>query len=574
MEKVHLSCPCENGGVCQGPNETLPCLCVGQYYGGLCDQCACEPFGKCVNTSINQNGCECTANRNPKSGCMECASGYYGSNCDPCPGGANHPCNDHGYCDVGVLGSGNCSCELGWSGYACDSRNPFPKPSQRTPDIILISAVICAAIFLLVLAATAIFYVKEHLRREAKRGKRRRRVAGKNGGLLVDEVRPLLGAQWLDQKGGTDHSTGSSQSGNSNSAPRLYRPQLYGGNHLSSGNRSSSGGQSNGKMIGLDKQGDDSWLINVKQLTIFEKVGSGGSSLVFRGSYLGFVVAVKVISLPRVATQAEFNEVLESFRMEADMHSKLHHDNIVRFFGYSLRSSELLIVEEFCNGSLDDIIDSRSHYLKNSSSGSLKSKKTEDGEEATTTNSRKKQKVPYAPVLQIPASRNIEVLKQVAQGLAFLHSKNTIHRDLKPANILFSKTMIVKICDFGVARQFNQGESLTLTGQIGTPLYMAPEILADSRIHYRLDPSKVDTYSFGLLMWAVFTRKAPYQEVMRETGFLNAFQLATKVIKGLRPRLAEVEEAGMPAHLIELMKTCWAEDPASRPSFKDIMTKL
>ena len=69
-------------------------------------------------------------------------------------------------------------------------------------------------------------------------------------------------------------------------------------------------------------------------------------------------------------------------------------------------------------------------------------------------------------------------LKQVSDGLQFLHSKNIIHRDLKPANILLSEDSsraILKIADFGIAKQLRGAVSMSRT-QIGTPLYMAPEI--------------------------------------------------------------------------------------------------
>ena len=69
-------------------------------------------------------------------------------------------------------------------------------------------------------------------------------------------------------------------------------------------------------------------------------------------------------------------------------------------------------------------------------------------------------------------------LKQISNGLHFLHSKNIMHRDLKPANILLSEDSrhaILKIADFGIAKQLRGAVSMSRT-QAGTPLYMAPEI--------------------------------------------------------------------------------------------------
>ena len=72
--------------------------------------------------------------------------------------------------------------------------------------------------------------------------------------------------------------------------------------------------------------------------------------------------------------------------------------------------------------------------------------------------------------------------------MKYLHEHGIIHRDLKPENILIDKNYYPKICDFGLARCFplslTNSYKMTMTGQIGTPLYMAPELLMEEAGHY------------------------------------------------------------------------------------------
>ena len=66
-------------------------------------------------------------------------------------------------------------------------------------------------------------------------------------------------------------------------------------------------------------------------------------------------------------------------------------------------------------------------------------------------------------------------IKQVLTGLQYLHSKNVVHRDIKGANILTTKDGVVKLADFGVAKQFS--ETTKSSSVVGTPYWMAPEIV-------------------------------------------------------------------------------------------------
>ena len=119
---------------------------------------------------------------------------------------------------------------------------------------------------------------------------------------------------------------------------------------------------------------------------------------------------------------------------------------------------------------------------------------------------------------------------QIAEGMAFLHAQDIMHRDLKPENVLLDQGYNPKICDFGVARLMKDGgHQFTMTGQIGTPIYMAPEIIVGNRNRYGRG---ADVYSYGLVLWCiVHPGRVPYAHLTPVSAlfriFINDLSLST-----------------------------------------------
>merc|ERR1712048_423933 len=117
----------------------------------------------------------------------------------------------------------------------------------------------------------------------------------------------------------------------------------------------------------------------------------------------------------------------------------------------------------------------------------------------------------------------INVVSQVAAALRYLHSKKIVFRDLKPGNIGFDKFGIVKIFDFGLARDLpesyiwggSKNDEYNMTGMVGTLRYMAPE-----NALMRNYNQKVDVYSWALIFWSCLTLEKPYEKMTRNT-YLN-----------------------------------------------------
>jgi Protein kinase domain len=118
----------------------------------------------------------------------------------------------------------------------------------------------------------------------------------------------------------------------------------------------------------------------------------------------------------------------------------------------------------------------------------------------------------------MPARLTIEIAIQALTGLDHLHSMGLIHRDISPENIMLSQDnkgkLLVKVIDFGIAKQLAEGESgqgLTQTGMfLGKLKYASPEQAGFIKEGERLDP-RSDLYSFGIVMYEMLSGRAPFQ---------------------------------------------------------------
>ena len=100
-------------------------------------------------------------------------------------------------------------------------------------------------------------------------------------------------------------------------------------------------------------------------------------------------------------------------------------------------------------------------------------------------------------------------------------------------------------------------------GVVGTPLWMAPEIIAGER---RYGPS-ADVYSFGIVMWEIAARDKPWSEV-QDDFLLDA--LLRVITSGQRPAV----DSEWPYGYVAVMRQCWATDPQSRPTFDQVAAQL
>lgn len=164
--------------------------------------------------------------------------------------------------------------------------------------------------------------------------------------------------------------------------------------------------------------------------------------------------------------------------------------------------------------------------------------------------------------------KRLEYALEIAEVMEYLHGLNVIFRDLKPENIGFDRNGVLKLFDFGLAREEKACEAIEngtykMTGHTGSRRYMAPEVASD--LPYN---KAVDVYSFAILLWELCSLEKPFQ------GYSSQKHLKDVIIGGERPKMDYAHTALWPVSLQWLMKCGWSADASKRPSFTTIRETL
>ncbi|EDR26651.1 protein serine/threonine kinase, putative [Entamoeba dispar SAW760] len=258
-----------------------------------------------------------------------------------------------------------------------------------------------------------------------------------------------------------------------------------------------------------------------------KKIGEGSFGIVYLGTFKGNKVAIKKMK------QIEENEnKMKEFEKEVMMLDKFRNEYIIHFYGAVFIPNKICMVTEYAeHGSLQDIIN----------------KKTEN---------------------EIPMNLRIKFMIDAAKGIEYLHSNGILHRDIKPDNFLVVSLddnieVNCKLTDFGASRNVNMMmTNMTFTKGIGSPKYMAPEVL--DRKHYKM-PS--DIYSFAVTMLQCFTWQDPFPK----TQFKFAWDIADLVANGKRTN--QIEKVTN-QQIKDLIIRSWEQDTRKRLNITDILNKL
>ncbi|XP_064018044.1 tyrosine-protein kinase ITK/TSK isoform X2 [Pogoniulus pusillus] len=256
-------------------------------------------------------------------------------------------------------------------------------------------------------------------------------------------------------------------------------------------------------------------VIKPSELTRVQEIGSGQFGVVYLGYWQEKTkVAIKTI---REGAMSE-----EDFIEEAKVLMKLSHPKLVQLYGMCFENTPLCLVFEFMeNGCLSD-------YLR-SQRGSF-SKETLLG-----------------------------MCQDVCEGMAYLEQNSVIHRDLAARNCLVGESHVVKVSDFGMSRIVLDDQYTSSTGSKFPVKWSAPEVFSYSNYS-----TKSDVWSFGVLMWEVFSEgKIPYEN--RTNG-----EVVEEINAGFRlykPKLASKA-------IYEVMSHCWKMRKDDRPSFSVLLYQL
>uniref|UniRef100_A0A672MB47 Tyrosine-protein kinase n=1 Tax=Sinocyclocheilus grahami TaxID=75366 RepID=A0A672MB47_SINGR len=259
----------------------------------------------------------------------------------------------------------------------------------------------------------------------------------------------------------------------------------------------------------------DKWEINPSELTFMKELGSGQFGVVRLGKWRAqHKVAIKTINEGAMSD--------DDFIEEAKIMTRLCHPKLVQLYGVCVTQRPICIVTEFMeNGCL-------LHFLRQHSR-------------------------------TLGRVQLLFMCQDICEGMEYLEQSSFIHRDLAARNCLVNERNAVKVCDFGMTRYVLDNQYTSSMGSRFPVKWSPPEVL-----HFSKFSNKSDVWSFGVLMWEVFSEgKTPFENC-------SNLEVVEKVTQG--GRLYRPHRAS--AHIYNIMYRCWHERPHGRPPFSELLQNI
>lgn len=157
-------------------------------------------------------------------------------------------------------------------------------------------------------------------------------------------------------------------------------------------------------------------------------------------------------------------------------------------------------------------------------------------------------------------SEIINWLIQTCLALKYIHNLHVIHRDIKPQNLFLTKNGIIKIGDFGISKILNKNHTKTNT-HIGTPLYMAPEVIESKKYDY-----KADIWSLGITFFELMSFKSPYKAN-------NSYGLFLNIVNGYKSySINNIPDCSYSNELYYIVNKMISNNPSKRPDIDEILS--
>uniref|UniRef100_A0A8C3U8X7 Fibroblast growth factor receptor n=2 Tax=Passeriformes TaxID=9126 RepID=A0A8C3U8X7_CATUS len=287
---------------------------------------------------------------------------------------------------------------------------------------------------------------------------------------------------------------------------------------------------------------DPKWEFPRDKLTLGKPLGEGCFGQVVMAEAVGIdkdrpkeAVTVAVKMLKDDATEKDLSDLVSEMEM---MKMIGKHKNIINLLGACTQDGPLYVIVEYASkGNLREYLRAR----------------RPPGMEYSFDINR-------VPEEQMTFKDLVSCTYQLARGMEYLASQKCIHRDLAARNVLVTENNVMKIADFGLARDINNIDYYKKTTNGRLPVkWMAPEALFD-----RVYTHQSDVWSFGVLMWEIFTLGgSPYPGIPVE----ELFKLLKEGHRMDKP-------ANCTNELYMMMRDCWHAVPSHRPTFKQLVEDL
>ncbi|XP_032890446.1 fibroblast growth factor receptor 3 isoform X6 [Amblyraja radiata] len=292
----------------------------------------------------------------------------------------------------------------------------------------------------------------------------------------------------------------------------------------------------------LELPADPKWEFQRPRLTMGKPLGEGCFGQVVMAEAIGIekdkankpaTVAVKM--LKDDATDKDLSDLVSEMEM---MKMIGKHKNIINLLGACTQDGPLYVIVEFASkGNLREYLKARRPPGMDYSFDTCK-----------------------VPDEQLTFKDLVSCAYQVARGMEYLASQKCIHRDLAARNVLVTEDNVMKIADFGLARDVHNIDYYKKTTNGRLPVkWMAPEALFD-----RVYTHQSDVWSYGVLLWEIFTLGgSPYPGIPVE----ELFKLLKEGHRMDKP-------ANCTHELYMIMRECWHAIPSQRPMFKQLVEDL
>ncbi|KAK2886478.1 vascular endothelial growth factor receptor 1 isoform X2 [Channa argus] len=316
------------------------------------------------------------------------------------------------------------------------------------------------------------------------------------------------------------------------------------------------------------------WEFPRERLKLGKPLGRGAFGKVMQASAFGIdntttcrTVAVKM--LKEGATASEHKALMTELKILSHIG---HHLNVVNLLGACTKPGGplMVIVEYCCYGNLSNFLKSKREVFEHNKLSrdeglSCVSSMSDNHSKRTEVDHRGKKEKGFDPNSASNSPLFLEDLIsfsfQVARGMEFLASRKCIHRDLAARNVLLSDNKVVKICDFGLARDIYKDPDYVRKGDARLPLkWMSPESIFD-----KVFTTQSDVWSYGILLWEIFSLGAsPYPGLQIDEEFCHRLKGGTRM---------RAPEYSTP-EIYSTMLACWEASPSDRPTFTNLVETL